>query len=247
MIKYIFLGIAQGLTEFLPVSSSGHLVIIQKVFGIHGEAVTLSVILHMGTFIAMVIFFFKDILKLLRNPKMLFLIIIVTFITGVIGILGKDFFEELFSLPKFVALAWIITGLTLVLTRKFMNTERNKVTAKDALILGATQGIAIIPGISRAGITIATLLFRGLDKETSFRFSFLASMPAVLGAAILEAKKINFVFQSAPRNLLAGFLFSLLTGLIAIWMLHLALRKAKLYYFGYYCFLVAIITLLFVK
>lgn len=247
MLKYVILGMIQGITEFLPVSSSGHLVIMQKILGISGEEVVVSVILHLGTLVALLIFFFKDIAKLLRNFKALFLIIIVTLITGVIGILGKDFFEELFSLPKFVALAWIVSGIILILTRKFMDSKRNNVTAKDAVILGAAQGIAIIPGISRSGITISTLLFRGLDRETSFRFSFLASMPAVLGATILEAKKINFAFQVAPGNLFAGFLFSLLIGLLSLWILHAVLRKAKLHYFGYYCIILAIITLLFIK
>ncbi|MFA4842394.1 MAG: undecaprenyl-diphosphate phosphatase, partial [Candidatus Omnitrophota bacterium] len=195
MIKYIILGIVQGLTEFFPVSSSGHLAILLRAFGISSGQVAISVILHLGTLLALCIFFFKEILGLYRRPKTLLLIFIVTCITGIIGISGKGFFEELFSNPKFVAFSWIVTGVILILTGKFTQAKRHTVNTKDALILGATQGIAIIPGISRSGITISTLLFRGLDRETSFRFSFLASIPAIVGAAMVEAKDINFVFQ----------------------------------------------------
>ncbi|OGX19457.1 MAG: hypothetical protein A3K54_04965, partial [Omnitrophica WOR_2 bacterium RBG_13_44_8] len=191
MLKYIILGIIQGVTEFLPVSSSGHLVIAEKLLGINEHLVAVSVILHLGTSLALVIFFFRDILNLLRNLRLLSYIIIVTLITGIIGLSGKDFFERLFASPKLVAAALIITGIILLLTKKFMQAKRNTLNLKDALVLGLTQGFAIIPGISRSGMTISTLLFRGLDREVSFRFAFLASIPAVFGAAILEAKNIG--------------------------------------------------------
>lgn len=245
MLKYIILGIIQGLTEFLPVSSSGHLVIVQRILGITGQELALSIVLHLGTSLALVIFFLKDILETLRNIRLLSLIIIVTIITGIIGITGKDFFEHLFSSPKLVAAALISTGIILILTRKFMDNKRNILDIKDAFILGITQGIAIIPGISRSGITISTLLFRRIDRETSFRFSFLASIPAILGATILEAKNIGFALNLEFTNFFVGFIPSFLTGLLSLWLLKIILKKAKLYYFGYYCILVAIITLLF--
>jgi undecaprenyl-diphosphatase len=158
---------------------------------------------------------------------------------------GKDFFESIFSSISFSAVALIVTGIVLILTKKFMTAKRNNVGFKDAVILGLTQGIAIIPGISRSGITISTLLFRGIDIDTSFRFSFLASIPAVLGAALLKSKNISFACKANLNNLAAGFVFSLLTGLISLWVLKLVLRKTKFYYFGYYCIFIAIITLLF--
>lgn len=235
------------MTEFLPVSSSGHLVILSKVFGISSGQLATSIILHLGTLMALCIFFFKDILRLLRHPRGLWLIFIVTFIKGIIGISGKGFFEELFSLPKFVALSWIVTGIILILASKFMQAKRHSVSIKDAVILGITQGIAIIPGVSRSGVTISTLLFRGVDRETSFHFSFLASIPAILGATIVEANDINFVFQGEPSYLIVGFFFSLLFGLVALGILHTVIRRAKLHYFGYYCFLIALVTLLFIK
>ncbi len=247
MFKYVILGIIQGLTEFFPVSSSAHLVIMQKLLGISGSGVVISIILHLGTLLSLIIFFFRDILKLLRNTKLVSLIIIVTLITGIIGVSGRDFFEGLFSSTRAVAIALLFTGIILILTRKFTAAKRNSLNIKDAIILGFTQGIAIIPGISRSGITISTLLFRKLDKETSFRFSFLVSIPVILGATLLESKNISLTHVLDIKNLIIGFIFSLLTGIFSLWILKRILNKAKLYYFGYYCIFIAIITLLFIK
>jgi len=246
MFKYIVLGIVQGLTEFFPVSSSGHLVILQRLFGMNSEQLALSLILHLGTTLALIVFFFKDIIRALGDKKTLFLIIIVTMITGVIGISGKDFFEKLFSSPRIVIVAWLFTGLLLIFTKRFKEGQNNIPGTKDALALGFAQGIAVVPGISRSGITISTLLFRGMDKNTSFRFSFLASIPAVLGAALLEARKIT-ACRLEFNKLLVGFIFSFLAGILALWLLRIILNKAKLYYFGYYCIIIAIAALIFIK
>jgi undecaprenyl-diphosphatase len=245
MLKYVILGIIQGLTEFLPVSSSGHLVIIKNILGMRGQELALYVVLHLGTSLSLIIFFFKDILKTLHDKKLLLLIAVITIITGVIGLLGKDFFERLFNSPKLVALALIVTGAILLLAQKFKEAKKDTVGFKDALFLGVMQAIAIIPGISRSGITISALLFRKIDRQTAFKFSFLASIPAVLGANFLEARKIEFVLRTGFSNFFAGFLSSLVTGIIALWVLKFILRKAKFHYFGYYCIFIAIITLLF--
>ena len=247
MLNYIILGVIQGLTEFFPVSSSAHLVIMQKILGLSGQELALSVVLHLGTALALILFFFKDILRLLRDLKSLSLILVVSIITGTIAIAGKDFFEGLFSSPKLVAVALIITGSILILTRKFMDAKRNNLGIQDAMILGLTQGIAIVPGISRSGITISTLLFRKIDRQTSFKFSFLASVPVILGAALLEAKKIDFALKIEPINFAVGFTFSLLSGIFSLWVLKKVLHKAKFHYFGYYCILIAIAALVFVR
>jgi undecaprenyl-diphosphatase len=247
MLKYVVLGIIQGLTEFLPVSSSAHLVILQKLFGMSGEEIALSVVLHLGTLLALCIFFFRDILDLFTNLKWILLIIIVTVITGTIGVSGKDFFEGLFASVKLTAIALLITGLILILTRRFRRPNREMLGLTDALCLGVTQGLAIIPGISRSGITISTLLFRRLSWETSFKFSFLASIPAILGATLLEAKKINFAAQGKFGDYAAGFIFSFITGLLALGVLKWVLRRGRLDYFGYYCIILAVATLLFIK
>jgi undecaprenyl-diphosphatase len=247
MFKYILLGIIQGLTEFLPVSSSGHLVIAQRLLGMSGEGIALSVVLHLGTLVAVIVFFFNDILKLLRDIKSIGLILLVTLITGTIGVLGKDFFEGLFSSPKAVAVSFIITAAILLSTRKFNQAKKDKVGLKDAVILGFTQAVSIIPGISRSGTTISTLLFRRIKKEECFKFSFLVSIPVILGAALLEARKVYFAMEKDALSLIAGFIFSLLTGIAALGILKLVIQRAKFYYFGYYCIIIAVLTLLFVK
>jgi len=247
MFDYVLLGIIQGITEFLPVSSSGHLVIIQRLLGITQSQIAISVVLHLGTAFALVVFFFKDLLKLLNNFRLLLLLFITTVITAILGLLGKDFFESLFISTIPVAIALIATGFTLILTKKFMEGGRNSISFKDALILGFTQSIAIIPGISRSGITISTLLFRRMDRENSFRFSFLAAIPVIFGAAIVEAKDIYFAIKTEIGNLLVGFIVSFLVGVISLNILKIILKKAKLYYFGYYCIIIAIITLLFIR
>lgn len=245
MINYIVLGIVQGLTEFLPVSSSAHLVFLERIFNISDYQLDIAVILHLGTTLALIIFFYKDVLEMLRDKKALLLILVVTVITGTIGVLGKDFIEGLFSSVKLAAAALIITGLVLLATRKFMAAKKDKINFSDAGILGLTQAIAIIPGISRSGITVSTLLFRGINRQEAFRFSFIAAIPAVLGAALLEAKHIGTMCNLG--ELLVGFIFSFIFGLLALWIFKKVIDKAKLYYFGYYCIIIAIVVLVFLK
>lgn len=247
MIKYIILGVVQGLTEFLPVSSSGHLVILQKILNIQVHQIATAIVLHLGTLLAVVIFFWKDILNLLKNTKLLILVAIVVVITGIIGVLGKDLFESLFSSPKLVGLAWVFTGLLLISTKKITQLNRDKLEVKDAFILGLTQALAIIPGISRSGITISTLFFRKINRSLAFTFSFLVSIPIILGAAILEAKKLQVIPKSEIMNLGIGFIFSFLFGLVALLFLKTVIARAKFHYFGYYCLFLAAVTLLFIK
>ncbi len=247
MFKYILLGIVQGFTEFFPVSSSGHLAILQKLLGMTKDVVALSVVLHFGTALAVIIFFLKDILAAMRSLRVSSFIIIVTVITGIIGVSGIHLFEGMFDSSKAIGIAWIITGVVLLWTRRFSGAERKAVGIKDVVILGITQGLAIAPGISRSGITISTLLFRSINRELSFSFSFLASIPAIFGAGLLEGRNIDFALKSNFNNFTLGFIFSFLAGLAALWLLKKIMQKAKLHYFGYYCIIVAILTLLFMK
>jgi undecaprenyl-diphosphatase len=247
MIKYIFLGIVQGLTEFLPVSSSGHLVILQKILGINTDQLAVSVILHLGTLIALIIFFWQDILNLLRDLRLLSLVSLVVLITGIIGVLGKEFFESLFNSVKAVGIAWLFTGLILISTKRLNRLNRDKLKLKDAVILGLSQSLAIVPGISRSGITISTLFYRRVERGVAFTFSFLVSIPVILGAAFLEARKLDDIPGGQVLNLTAGFIFSLLTGLLSLLFLRMVINKAKFHYFGYYCFFMSLITLIFIK
>jgi undecaprenyl-diphosphatase len=229
------------------VSSSGHLAILQRLFGITTDGLAIAVILHLGTMLALLVFFFKDILALRRKPELVLFIILVTIVTGAIGVPGKHFFEHLFTSPKAIAVCWVITGTVLLLTGRCKKGSREIVGFLDALILGIAQGLAIAPGISRSGITISTLLFRKIEPQECFRLSFLAGIPAIAGAALLESKEIGLVFHLHPAVLAASFLVSFLTGLCALGILKFVMRKEKLYYFGYYCIIVAVLTFLFVK
>lgn len=247
MFKYLILGIVQGVTEFLPVSSSGHLVLLENFFGISENQVAITVVLHLGTVFSLLVFFFKDLLGLLKDRKLLGLIVVTTAITAAIGFAGKDYFEKMFSSPKQLAFEFLITAVILIMSKSFMNGKRQAFNLKDSVILGLTQSIAIIPAISRSGITICTLLFRGLSPKESFRISFLGAIPVIFGASLLEAKEINFALQADFRNLIFGFLVSFAVGLISLKLLKQVLKQAKLYYFGYYCIIIALVTLIFVK
>jgi undecaprenyl-diphosphatase len=247
MIDYIILGIVQGITEFLPVSSSGHLAVLGKLFGLQEQGIAISIVMHLGTLLAVIIFFFRDILEAFSSRRMLAQILIVTLITGVIGVAGRDFFESAFSSIKIVAAGWIASGVILLLTARFMHSIRKEVSVKDSVILGFAQAAAIFPGVSRSGITISTMLFRGVEKMKGFRFSFVASIPAIAGAALLEARDINSAFSADGAKLAVGFFCSFASGMFALWFLKRALAKARFHYFSYYCFAAALIALIFVK
>jgi len=247
MLSYIILGIIQGLTEFLPVSSSGHLVLFGKLLHVGANQVAISVVLHLGTVLAVLVFFRKELFKFFRERKLFLLAATVILITGVIGILGKGFFEGLFTRSKVVAVAWLFTGAVLLFTRNFMRSDRSSLNFKDAVILGFAQALAIIPGVSRSGITISTLLFRGVQRNLAFTFSFLVSVPLILGAALLEARGIQSLAAEDIYKLLAGFIFSFVTGLLALFLLRYVIQRSKFYYFGYYCMLMAALTFIFIK
>ncbi len=247
MFKYILLGTIQGITEFLPVSSSGHLVILQKTLGMQGTEVPLFLVLHLGTLVAVTVFLFKDIKKALTDIKMILFISVVTLITGTIGVLGKTFFEGLFSSSKIVAFALVLNGIVLILTRREKGVGRKQLSLRDSFVLGFAQAAAIVPGISRSGVTISSLLFRKVDKELSFKISFLVSLPVIAGAFLLEIRGVNFALRGNLLNYAAGFMSSLLTGLLALSILKVFVRKARLYLFGYYCLFAAAVIFLFLK
>lgn len=247
MFEHIVLGIVQGLTEFLPVSSSAHLVFAEKITGKIDNDVAFFVLLHLGTLLALAVFFFKDLIALFKNPKLIGFILLATFITGAIGILGKSYFESLFESVSATSWQLLVNGFMLIAANRFIDGGRKAVNLVDSIIFGFVQAISIIPGISRSGATISALLFRKIDKETAFKFSFLASMPAILGAALLEAKDIGTVAQVNILNFELGFAFSFATGLFSLYLVKAALKKARLHYYGYYCIIVAILTLIFLR
>lgn len=247
-MKYLFLGIVQGLTEFLPVSSSGHLVIFQSLLHVPFN-LAFDTVVHLATALAATLYFRRDIIELFtKNRKMLWLLLLATFITGVIGIAFKDNFEALFSSVKVVGGFLILTGVVILLGEWWGKGGR-KIEAmnfRDALLIGLAQGAAIAPGLSRSGTTISVSLARDLDRGLAARFSFLLSIPAILGAGLLQSKNIMKAGEIGVGfwPLLIGFLAAFISGLIAIRIFMGMIQKMSIRPFAYYCFLIGIIVLL---
>ncbi len=245
-LKIIILGALQGLTEFFPVSSSGHLVIAQHVLNITQDVVFLDLFLHIGTVLALLTFFRKDILLALKNPKMLWYIAIVTIITGAIGIIFKKSLESLFNSAHDTAIQLLINGVILLAIPFFKDRNREP-KAADSVVMGIAQGISIIPGISRSGLTISSLLALGVKKDEAFRFSFIASIPAIIGAFLFEAKDVALTSSYSPIALSAGLAASFIFGMFALFGLGKLIHNKKFHLFGYYCIILAVILLFFFK
>jgi len=246
MIKTIILGIVQGLTEFLPVSSSGHLAILEHLFGI-SEPVSLAVFLHFGTLIAVIVFFFRQISELLKgickgNKESISYC--AKIVLGTIPIIVAGLFFESMVTHAFVDMIVVsvllgITG-TIVLFTGIIRKAQRKINFPVALLIGIGQMFALLPGISRSGMTISAGIFSGVEPERAFRFSFLLSLPAVLGANIYELKNapgISNIFE-----LLVGMIFSFLAGILALKILRSMVHR-KFHLFGPYCLIISIIML----
>jgi undecaprenyl-diphosphatase len=244
IFKYIFLGFVQGLTEFLPVSSSGHLTILKHLLGVAGDNLSLNISLHSGTLMAVFFFFWHDIRDSLKDIRLLRNILASTIITGLIAVLFKGFFESLFDIKGVVSTGLFVTSIFLLSTYRRMAGERkmDELNILDAGIVGLFQAIAIVPGISRSGATISTQLWRGIEKNTAFRYSFLISIPAVSGALVMELPKLKSIQDMDILALFAGFLAAFFTGLIALKTLFIFINKLKFHFFGFYCLAIAILT-----
>ena len=241
---YVILGIVQGLTEFLPVSSSGHLVLLSHILNIDKSRILpIVIVCHMGTLFSVVCFFARDIWRILKDLVIVGQIAVVTLITGVFFLLGRGFFEGLFRRPAIVCLALLITSVFLILTRRFTKGRRNMpaLNIKDAFWLGVSQGFAIIPGISRSGITIFSLLARGVQPEAAFKFSFIAGIPVILGSFLLKKNGISRVFNDSQLNFWLALGFSFLFGLLGLFILRRLVKRFQLHYFGYYLIAISIL------
>lgn len=266
-LQAIILGIFQGITEFLPVSSSGHLVILQNLFNIREGNLFFTEMLHFGTLVSIVVVYFNDIITMIKeffslllsilkgkkpqritiHQKLALLIIVGSIPTAIIGLAFEDFFESLYSSILPIGFAFMITGLLLWIAEKkaFQNKNVEKMSFMDSIIIGIAQGMAIIPGISRSGSTIVAGLLRGLNKPLSTEYSFLLALPATFGAGLLGIIKSirteSEVLINAP--LLVGVLMSAIVGIISIKFLIKLLNKNKLHYFSYYLWFIGIVTI----
>ncbi len=249
----ILLGAVQGLTEFLPVSSSGHLVIFQHILGVQESPLTFDVMLHMGTLLAVFVAFWDDIIDILKKPftRLTYLIVVGCIPAAIAGYLVAPVIEKAFESLLVVGLGLIFTGFALRFSEKW---SREKIALKDipntsykdALFIGLLQAVAIVPGISRSGSTIAAGLFAGMERELAARFSFLLSIPVILGAGIFELSDVSS--SAWAQNFIpytVGTLVSALFGYLAIKIVMRLVRHGRLSVFSYYCWAVALVTLVF--
>ncbi len=255
-LEAIILGIIQGLTEFLPVSSSGHLELAKAIFGdqsLPQESLTFTVILHFATAMSTMVVFRKEVFTIIKglfqfkwNDELQFsLKIIISMIPAtIIGLLFEDELEAFFGGKiLMVGFMLLITALLLLLADKAKNTNQN-VNYKNAFIIGVSQAIAMLPGISRSGATISTSVLLGIDRVKAARFSFLMVVPLIFGKVAKDILGGEISFQSDQiGSLSVGFLAAFISGLFACnWMISLV-KKSKLYYFAIYCFIVGVIAI----
>lgn len=246
----IVLGLTQGAAEFLPISSSGHLVIVPAIFGWDKPAVAFDVLLHLGTLLAVIVYFRRDLAGMVlgffsRSPeraaerRLAWLIIIGTIPTGLIGLAFDDLFESLFGEVLFVGVFLLVTAVILTLAERLSRKRDGDPAAMkwwQAVVIGAAQGAAIAPGISRSGATMAAGLSIGLDREQAARFSFLLSVPSILLAGAWAARELltGDVVMPTPGVALLGFATAAISGYAAIAGLLAYLRKRPLYPFAIY-------------
>ncbi len=268
-IEAVILGIVQGLTEFLPVSSSGHLVLFQSLMGFEEPELLFNICLHVGTLLAVVWVFFpqimeasKGLFRLLaavpsgkmamatvwatdQHARMAVLIIVGTIPTGFIGLGFHKISGQLFASPALAGAMLLITGFLLWATRYVGDTGKSlsSMGPVKALAIGTVQGLAILPGISRSGSTISIALFLGVDREVAARFSFLLSIPAIVAALILELADAGGTSTVPVSMLVTGGIVSALTGLAALKWLLAIVRKGSLWWFAPYCWAVGTIVL----
>ena len=277
-MREIFLGFIQGVTEFLPVSSSGHLALAQYFYqGLEDSDILLDILLHLGTLFVVFIYYRKDIIAICRaalsfvglsssrnvfaterpehindehaflDRKMIPLIIVGTIPTGIIGVVLKSVIEDSFASLFVVGGALLVTGTMLFFADKVKGEHAKKtISYKDALIIGTVQGIAVFPGISRSGSTISVGIFLGIERTLAAKFSFILSIPAILGAVVLEGKDLLSLTQTphlVPYFL--GTLVAFITGYFAIATLIKIVVKRKLSWFSGYCWLLGLGALVY--
>ena len=240
----VILGIIQGLTEFLPVSSSGHLVLAQAILKVKQAGVSFEVIVHLGSLLAVLVYFRSRIILLIKSlfdksmiqqRKMVLFLIAGTIPAVIAALLFKDFFEQAFSNPVMTSVMLFITGLILVST-KFFETRKNPVKLPTAIAMGIAQALAIMPGISRSGTTISVGMMAGVDPSEAAEFSFILAIPAILGALIFKVDDIMSLDSSLIPQYITGAIVTFAASLFAVYAVLAAIRRGKFVYFGYYCF-----------
>ena len=259
LTRYLFLACLQGVTEFLPISSSGHLVFFQEIIGFEEPLVNFDIILHVATVFSVIVFLRKDLLSILKELILafnkiakgeslkeiwrkleylrLFVFVIAAVIPAVlIGFFFHFFIEKMFSSLRVISLSFFATGTILFFTRgKGTPVKKKQITLIDSLLIGLAQAVAIIPGISRSGLTISSGMFRGLNKELAARFSFLLSIPTIAAAAIYKLRNGMGELSIGNLGLVLSFLAAFLSGYFSLVILSKMIARAKFHYFSFYC------------
>lgn len=266
-IQAIILGVIQGLTEFLPVSSSGHLVLFSQLFGVQESSMVFEVMVHVGTLLAVLVVFRSEVwllinsfFTLLRDPRnakrhmeeepgcrLLVALVIGTVPAVLAALLLKEQIEGLFSSSLLVGFMLLVTGVILYVTDRHTGAEKElgAISPRDAVLIGLGQAVAMLPGISRSGTTIAAGLLRGLDREGAARFSFLLAIPAILGALVLSLGDLFAGTSEIALGVLgAGFVSAALTGYLAIHLLLDLVKKGRLIWFSYYTWIVGALVII---
>ena len=266
MLDMVILGLVQGLTEFLPVSSTAHLIFAEAFLGIPRPGILLEAVLHLGTALAALVVLWGEVRKLVTGwgmsitrkfpdattqsyGRLAWLIILVTAITAAAGLTLERPLESMFGSVRGTAVQLVLTGGLLLIAQERGRRAMLDATPADAVAIGVAQAVAIVPGISRSGTTITAGMWMGLRKEDAARFSFLAAIPAVAGAGILGLKdlRLGLGMGYTPAQLLTGFAVAALSGGVAIRWLLSVLRRGRLSYFAAYCLLAGAAVLFFTK
>lgn len=270
-IQAIILGLVQGLAEFLPISSSGHLALLQHFFGIQTDKVLLfTVMLHVGTLVSVFFMYWRDIIELIKAfclmikdlctgkgaglqqypiRKMAVMIIVATIPTALIGFLFNDFFESLYSRIFMIGIGFIITGFFLFFSEKLAYARNGieRMNYRNSIFIGIMQGIAIYPGISRSGSTLTGGLFVGLKREFAVRFAFLISIPSILGSALLELPKAldAGVGSGGIGPVITGMIVAAACGVLAIKAVIKLVMNQKLKWFSYYVWALGTVVIIY--
>jgi undecaprenyl-diphosphatase len=242
-LKIAVLGVLQGLTEFLPVSSSGHLLLMRKLFGLTEGGLFLDVMLHLGTLAAIFIVFWKDIRRMIRHPLERFpkLIVVASVPTAIIGLLLKSRVESLAETGVMAGVCFLFTGALLWIAENIKNRgwkQIREMSFGNAFFIGILQGVAVLPAVSRSGCALTGCFLSGTERKTASKFAFIMSIPPILGAALLEVKDVVEGGVSLPPagvgGVLMGVLVSALSGYVAIrWMLRI-IQRGSLRIFSVY-------------
>jgi undecaprenyl-diphosphatase len=247
LLQAVILGIIQGITEWLPISSSGHLVLAQYFFGLE-ESLAFDVMLHLGTLVVLFIFFRKQLTELAlgilkgdkKSIKLFTMIIIATIPTALFGFFFKDLLESLFNNILFAGIGFIITAIW-IFASVYPKKKNKELGYMHAFLIGCAQAISIVPSISRSGATIATALLLGVKKEEGAEFSFIISIPAILGAALLTLKDLTVIHDVVPT--IIGTLTAGVFGYLSLSFLMSIIKKDQFRNFAWYCLILGLIVL----